>query len=242
MEAANGVCSVPWRRPGKGVASRVPDLTILRLQMSFCSRPFPDKKNATPVVKRSVTSMLTTGSRVQIPPCSRKRVRSSAWIEHVPRGREASRRLRFRLFPGLAADLAVVKASRSSGLCLGESPHGPPTREGSRRRSFPAIQVDGGEEDECIVRAPLAKAGGGRVFKSRPRAPLKGAPVAQVSRKGVSRFARCPSSRFDGGEEIAFFARANADAHNSRGSSVPAPGSRERSRSCLFPPSKVSRW
>ena len=44
MEAANGVCIVPWRRSGKGVASRVSDLTILRLRMSFCSRPFPDKK------------------------------------------------------------------------------------------------------------------------------------------------------------------------------------------------------
>ena len=50
------------------------------------------------------------------------------------------------------------------------------------------------------------------MFKSRPRAPLKGAPVAQVSRKGVSRFARSPSFSFGGGEEIAFFARAKAGA------------------------------
>jgi hypothetical protein len=79
MEAANGFCFAPWRRSGASVASRVSDRKILRWQMSLCSRPFPDKTKRHAGGEEICYFDVTTGSRVQIPPCSRKRVRSSAW-------------------------------------------------------------------------------------------------------------------------------------------------------------------
>ena len=108
-----GACIVPWRRSAKIVVTRV---RAREFALELCdddglarTRPFPDKTNATPVVKKSVTSLIAR-SRVRIPP-------------RPPRGGVAqweskrsceSGKSDFASSPVWLASLAVVKRSRSS--------------------------------------------------------------------------------------------------------------------------------
>lgn len=109
-----GVTDVPWRRPRKAVATRAAGFA-LRSVCRFCSRLFPGNPNATPVVKKSVTSFGTTVSRVRIPPGKA----SAAPVAQPGRARfRGNPGLRFRLFPGVVPSLAVVKARCASVRAL----------------------------------------------------------------------------------------------------------------------------
>jgi hypothetical protein len=121
MEAANGSCIVPWRRNGRSVVSRAADRKILRLRMSFCSRRFPDKTNADPVVKRSDTSY-GDGCRG----FESRQVHASELVAQresaEPQGRKAARRLRFRLFPGSARQYGGGEEIAFFGTVHGRKP------------------------------------------------------------------------------------------------------------------------
>lgn len=142
-----GITCLPWRRPREGrrdagCGTSFERRLALRIGCRFRLDRSPTCRFCRAVVKRSDTSLLTTRTRVRIPPGGN--TRSSVDRARAAEFERAMRRLRFRLFPdwqnkiGGGEEVAFFGSVKAVEGMLSLRAPPLPKGEGSRLRLFPA--------------------------------------------------------------------------------------------------------